>query len=469
VRNPIAILGIPIDDLNTEKTLERLDEFVASQRFHQVATANTDFLIQALDDPELKSILWTADLVVPDGMPIVLASKWLGMALKERVSGADLVPLLAARAAAKGYKIFLLGGRLENTQKARERLLKENPGLQIVGCLSPPPSHLISMDHEAILAEIEAAAPDILLVAFGNPKQEKWIHLHRERLQVPVCIGVGGTLDFLAGATVRAPEWMQKSGLEWFHRLAHEPKRLWRRYTKDIVQFSKFISLQLWTMRRRRITTEARITEVVLEDCTVLSLVGSLDASLVRNLQWKANQALNNSTPTHLILDLQATTDLDSAILGTLLNLPKRAAFVDREVRLVGVPPHLRSILNVSQTQSRLKVYPTFADALRGESVEALDIVLSVESDRAVLILEGHADEKKQAELERHLRQLPPGIMRIDLDLNGVTFLDTGILTLLHKFADAKKKSGCNVRLLPGSTVRSLLTREKLTSVFELG
>lgn len=466
MRNPIAILGIPIDDLDTEKTLVRLDEFISSRRFHQVATANTDFLIQALEDPELKAILWGVDLIVPDGMPIVLASRFLGMPLKERVTGADLVPLLAQRAAEKGYKVFLLGGKPENAQLAKERLLRENPGLQIVGCTSPPPSHIVTMDNEALLAEIEASNPDILLVAFGNPKQEKWIHMHRERLKVPVCIGVGGTLDFLAGATSRAPQWMQRGGLEWLHRLCQEPKRLWRRYSRDLVQFSRFFLLQLWVMRRRP-PVAARIVESSFGDCTVLSLVGSLDVTQVPRLQEKASQALKR--PTNLIFDLQATTELDSAILGTLLNLPKRAAYVEREVRLVGVPKHLLSVFSVSQSQSRLKVYPTVADALSGEATEALEVRLEQHGEGSVTLrLEGSAKVENRAYLERYLKQIPDTVSTIELDLREVTFMDTSSLALLHRFADTRNSAGGDVRLRPGEVVGTFLVREKLSGLFVL-
>ncbi|WP_309690338.1 WecB/TagA/CpsF family glycosyltransferase [Armatimonas sp.] len=467
MRNTVAILGIPIDDLNTEQVMERLDEFVASQRFHQVATANTDFLIQGLDDPELKAILWTVDLVVPDGMPIVLASKWLDAPLKERVTGADLVPMLAQRAAQKGYKIFMLGGKPENAQKAKLWMEKENPGLQIVGCSSPAPSHIVTMDNEKILAEIEAAQPDILLVAFGNPKQEKWIHMHRDRLNVPVCIGVGGTFDFLAGATVRAPEWMQKSGFEWLHRLCQEPKRLWRRYMRDIVHFARFITLQLWVMRRRKRTQgKARVADITLGDCTVISLVGSLDSKQLAKFQAKAEHALN--LPSHLVLDLQNTTDMDSAILGTLLNLPKRAAFVGREVRLVGVPSHLKSVLKISQAQSRLRVYQTFTDALRGQLPETLEVRTTLRGSLAALVLDGAANEENRPYLELHLRQLPNFLDHVELDMREVDFLDIGTLALLHRFAEERKKFGCDVSLMPGEAVGRLLAREKLTTAFDV-
>src|SRR5262249_32677262 len=153
--------------------------------------------------------------------------------LRERVAGSDLVPKLAGIAARQGYRVFMLGGREDVAKKAKEQLEQDHPGLQIVGCVSPPIASIVEMDNEAIIGQIEAAKPDILLVAFGNPKQKKWIHMHRNRLAVPVCVGVGATFDFIAGEFTRAPVWVQRTGMEWFHRLCQDPGRLTKRYAMD--------------------------------------------------------------------------------------------------------------------------------------------------------------------------------------------------------------------------------------------
>lgn len=371
MRKTVGILGIPIDDLDMEEVLERIDEFVRSRRFHQVATANTDFLINALADRELQTILRNADLVVPDGMPLVLASRWLRAGLRERVTGADLIPCLAARAAQKGYRLFMLGGMPEVAARAKERLETENPGLRIVGCVSPPFAPIVEMDNEALLAQIEKAKPDILLVAFGNPKQEKWIYMHRDRLHVPVCIGVGGTFDFIAGATVRAPIWVQRAGLEWLHRLVHNPRRLWKRYLTDILQFSRFIAYQVWVMRRGDSGSMPRLAVARAGECTVVSVRGPLGKRLLDEFQCVADRALNEGA--HLILDLQAATMVDSAIVGTLVNLSKRAAYVNCEVRLVGLNGGVRRALRACHMEDLYTVYPTLADALIGNARAGLE------------------------------------------------------------------------------------------------
>ena len=251
MRTLVQILHTPIDRLDTQGVLARIEAFICERGFHQVATANTDYLVNALRDPELRAILCAAHLVTPDGMPVVWASKLLGQPLPERVTGADLAPQLAALAAREGYGLYLLGAQPEVNAKACERLRADYPSLRIVGRAAPPDLPLETMDTEALLADIERACPDILLVAFGNPKQEKWIYRNRARLQqVPVCIGVGGTFDFLAGRTRRAPLWMQQRGLEWLYRLCQEPRRLLKRYNRDFWLFGYHLLRQRLTQRR---------------------------------------------------------------------------------------------------------------------------------------------------------------------------------------------------------------------------
>jgi N-acetylglucosaminyldiphosphoundecaprenol N-acetyl-beta-D-mannosaminyltransferase len=163
--------------------------------------------------------------VVPDGIGLVWASRWLGRPLRQRVSGSDLVPRLAALAAARGWSIFLLGAAPGVAGVAAAKLRAANPTLRIAGTYAGSPS---PDEEEAIVARIRAAAPQMLFVAYGAPAQDLWIARNLARLGVPVAIGVGGTLDFIAGTRRRAPAWVQRVGLEWLYRLWQEPRR-WRR------------------------------------------------------------------------------------------------------------------------------------------------------------------------------------------------------------------------------------------------
>jgi N-acetylglucosaminyldiphosphoundecaprenol N-acetyl-beta-D-mannosaminyltransferase len=150
-----------------------------------------------------------------------------------RVAGADLVPALLAEAAQSNGRVFLLGGEGGVAMAAAARLSERYPGLVVAGTYEPPRASVDAMDNGEILARIAAAAPDLLLVALGHPKQERWIDLHRDQLQVSVAIGVGCVFDLIAGRASRAPRWMQDAGLEWLYRVAREPGRLVGRYLTD--------------------------------------------------------------------------------------------------------------------------------------------------------------------------------------------------------------------------------------------
>jgi len=234
---PIALLGVPFDHVTLTGAVDRIDLMIRAGTGHYVVTANVDFLVQARKDAELRRILVDADLVLCDGTPLVWASRWLGNALPGRAAGSDLVPLLLKRAAARRWKIFILGGAPQVAAEAARRIALQHPTLPPVSHYSPPIQPLAEMNQAEIVSRIKAAKPDLLLVSFGCPKQEKWISMHYAGLGVPVTIGVGATVDFLAGHVRRAPRWMQRSGTEWMFRLAQEPRRLFRRYSEDLRQF----------------------------------------------------------------------------------------------------------------------------------------------------------------------------------------------------------------------------------------
>jgi N-acetylglucosaminyldiphosphoundecaprenol N-acetyl-beta-D-mannosaminyltransferase len=467
MRQIVGILGTPVDVLDTQAVLARLEQFIQEGRFHQVATANTDFLINALEDPELRHILRHADLVMPDGMPLVWASRLMRAPLPERVTGADIVPALAELSARKGYRIFMLGARPDVAQRAKERMEADYPGLQIVGCVSPPVAPLLDMNHQEILENIHRARPDILLVAFGNPKQEKWIHLHREELSdVPVCIGVGGTFDFIAGNTARAPLWMQRSGLEWIHRLGQEPKRLWKRYVRDLGQFSRCLFKQWAAVGYRARKETAEIHAAQIGDFTILSLVGDLNSSAIPPFRQAAEQAFNAGT--HLILDLQQVTYLDGEALGTLLNLPKRAAQSHLEMRMAAVPPAISRILKGSQLHDGpFLSAPSLAHAfLNGHYAE---LCWNVQSGRDAALVEvsGVSDPFSLKRLETFCHHLLDTGKRLDMDLRDVTYVDSALLMTLHRLTRNRNRSS-KLRLVPGRALKAMLVHQKAADRFTL-
>jgi len=232
----VSLLDVGFDPITLRQAIGRVEAMIMSRRPHYVVTPNVDFLVQSTADTNLRQILQQAHLVLCDGTPLVWASRLLGQALPERVAGADLVPELIRAAARKKHRLFFLGATREAAEQAVANVRASYPHLE-VGFYSPPFRPLHEMDNDEIVNRIRAAEPDLLLVAFGCPKAEKWIASHYQELGVPVTIGVGATIDFLAGRVKRAPVWMRRSGLEWMFRLCQEPRRLFKRYLHDFLHF----------------------------------------------------------------------------------------------------------------------------------------------------------------------------------------------------------------------------------------
>jgi N-acetylglucosaminyldiphosphoundecaprenol N-acetyl-beta-D-mannosaminyltransferase len=207
-----------------------------------VVTVNLDFLSIAQRDKLFRRTLNTADLAVADGMPLVWASRMRGEALPERVAGVDLVIESCRLAAETGESVFLLGAAPGVADAAARKLEEAFPGLRVAGAYSPPMGPITRKENAHILRMIANTRPGFLFVALGAPRQDLWIRENRAQLGVPVCMGVGCVFDVLAGAVVRAPRWMQRTGLEWAYRLSQEPGRLWRRYLlNDIPMFGRLI------------------------------------------------------------------------------------------------------------------------------------------------------------------------------------------------------------------------------------
>jgi N-acetylglucosaminyldiphosphoundecaprenol N-acetyl-beta-D-mannosaminyltransferase len=222
--------GIPLAPLTMAGTVEAIYTLIDVGKPAYVITANTHYAMLSEKDPELRVINEDAAFIIADGAPLVWAARWTSRPLPERVAGSDLIFELSAEAARKQSRLFLLGGAKGIADEAARRLCARFPGLKVVGTACPTLQELTEGEEKALIARINTARPDILLVAFGQPKGERWIHRHLHELGVPISIQVGASLDFAAGMIRRAPRWMQKSGLEWTFRLALEPKRLFWRY-----------------------------------------------------------------------------------------------------------------------------------------------------------------------------------------------------------------------------------------------
>lgn len=374
--SPISIMGVPFDNVTTRHTLSLIQRMVESRAPHYIATANVDFLVQAQSDAELRRILLDAHLVLCDGQPLIWASRWLGNPLPERVAGSDLVPLILRLAIEHKYRIFLLGAAEEMNKRAAEKMQVDYPGLIVAGRYSPPYAPLEKMDHEGIRKIIREARPDIVLVAFGCPKQEKWISMNYRETGVPVSVGVGATIDFLAGAILRAPLWMRKCGLEWTWRILMEPRRLVGRYAKGLWVFGFGLLSQRWRTAApsRRPTVLPPIAPTPIEpdasataakadaedapESPIQKLVmpKRLDAGSVRELRsgWETLPQCEC-----VVIDLSDTEFVDSTGVGFLIQLRRLAKDRGARFALAAVAPKVWRTIEMLKLASSFPVGAT--------------------------------------------------------------------------------------------------------------
>ena len=237
----IQILGVRVDCVDFQQTLDAISGWIAPSRAQdekrensaprssplprQVCTVNPEFIMTARRHAAFAQALAAADLCTPDGVGVLWAARLVGVSLAERVTGSDGIHRLCERAAAQGWRVFFLGAAPGVAERAAAELTRLYPGLHVAGTYGGSPAE---SDWPQIRQRLTAAPADLLFVAYGHPRQDIWIHQHREELPIAVALGVGGAFDFVAGITPRAPLWLRRLGLEWLYRLARQPWR-WRR------------------------------------------------------------------------------------------------------------------------------------------------------------------------------------------------------------------------------------------------
>lgn len=234
MKNRIKIMGCYVDNLTMEETLVEIDRLIQSGGFHQHVVVNVDKIVKANKDETIKKIINACSLINVDGMPVVWASKILGMPLKERVAGIDLFEELMKWSAEKNLNVYLLGAKEEIVQATKQKYEHIYDHKNIVGCRN---GYWSDNEELSVVNHIKNAKPDILFVAISSPKKEEFLGKFQSVMQVPFAMGVGGTFDVVAGKVKRAPVWMQKSGLEWFYRFLQEPTRMFKRYFIDDMGF----------------------------------------------------------------------------------------------------------------------------------------------------------------------------------------------------------------------------------------
>lgn len=228
-----TVWDVPFDAVTLEGALDVISDLIVRGEPSYVITANLNYVMLHHRQREMQSITGDADLILADGQPIVWRSKLSTDPLPERVAGSELIYRLAERASREGWGIYFLGGQPGVAATCAERLASQYPGLRIAGVESPPFRPLSVQEQSDQEARIRRSGAKLLLVAFGQPKGECWIHQHYKRLGVPVCIQLGASFDFIAGTAKRAPSVWQRCGLEWAYRMLCDPRRLIPRYTAN--------------------------------------------------------------------------------------------------------------------------------------------------------------------------------------------------------------------------------------------
>ncbi len=246
----VNLLGVNVTAHDLGTVVSQMDAAIAGGRRTYACTCPVYTLMQGSEHTEVRSALNGADWVTADGMPVVWALRWFGAHRVDRVYGPDLLLALSALSAEKGYKQFYLGGGPGVAADLALEVARRFPGLQVAGTYSPPFRELTTAEEQEIVDRINQSQADVVWVGLGSPKQDLWLARFRPRLTAPLLIGVGAAFDFLTGRQRQAPLWLQRNGLEWLFRLAHEPRRLWKRYLFSNPRFVVEITRQRLRWRR---------------------------------------------------------------------------------------------------------------------------------------------------------------------------------------------------------------------------
>jgi len=455
---PLVIYGVPFHNVTFEEAIQWAVERVRSGRPANIATANLDFVTQAWNDPELQRILIEADLVLADGFPIVKLAPFFGPPLKARVTGSDITPMLAERAADEGFSVYGLGAADGVAEHAMEILKQRHPKLKVEGAYSPPFAPLLEMDHRDILQRLESAKPDILFVALGAPKQDKFISMHVRGWNVPVSIGVGGSLDFITGEQKRAPVRVQKIHLEWLWRLCSNPRRFMGRYIKS-VRFLLSASRQMAQIHRMK----DRSGNTHAWDG---SSMGELEKSGVvfeRFQPMKSEsdarrfvaQMKTRATEGHILLDIHATPWLDSLELGALLEVSKLCRKRSRRLILFAPRPKVRRLFETCRlvdyfnTAARMDEVKVLLKHLRDDKDGhtqyeggELTLELPLELTAATLPEFEHQAEFIHQELQEQ------GILKtVSVDAGQLDFIDSSGLGFLISLKKATQDEGVSMSI----------------------
>jgi len=424
-RAPIAILGVPFDSVTLDEALGIIGGLVASGRPHYAATVDVGFLVETLADVELRRILFDAHLVVAGEKPVMWASKILGNPVPQCISAVSLVPPLLALAEQKNWRVFFLGGTEQSVAAAAAKVRGQHPKLSIVGSYSPPDKPVLEMDHADILRQLQAAKPDILLVAFGCPKEEKWIGMNFREAGVPFTLGIGATLDFLAG-TLPLKRAEPQSGA----------KKIW--------SFSRAVLRQSWQLRARKAAPTASEANVIPDHYgnLVIRVPARLGAAEVQVCRAEWQRAVESG---HVMFDLSDTVLADSTGIGLLIRLRKQARELGNQFILVAPRPPIAAALRLMKLDEFFTIQASLAGAriLMESTAGAPAVTSGVQETELQIRWVGEITALNVVELgactDSELSQVTAG-MHVVIDLSRVTFVDSTGIGLMLRFKKNLKR-----------------------------
>ncbi len=358
-RDVWCLLGLPVDAASVDRAVAEIDAAVRTGRKLSFVTPNVNWLVRVLRDGAARREVLDADLSFIDGAPLVAMARMLGIPAPSRVAGADIFEALRRRPGfgARRTKVFFFGGRDGAGAAAVEALDEEQGGVEAVGCLNPGFGDVETMSAPKIIAEINAARPDFVVVALGAAKGQAWIDRNKDRLDAPVIAHLGAVVDFTAGQVARAPEMVKKLGLEWLWRIKEEPA-LWRRYVGDgaalLTVIARRLAPQLLALRHRQSNNAAAPAQADVRrgaSRTAIVLSGTFTAANLAAARKAFRSAAEHGSD--VVLDLSAVRKFDRSFLGLVLMLEKHVARSGRTLYVDGATARHRAMLRANAMDYR--------------------------------------------------------------------------------------------------------------------